>query len=1167
MPYCTACSVKIDNNKWVGHLRSIHHKNNSTAKITDGVLEISSAFKGRISSYRVFGSSELEFSLPEIFLSSFKSKLKNIIHNSLKKHVCLKINFEYFCNFLLFKDNKQETKSFLTKNYSVHKNFQFQELYQKVLNDIKNKVEEFQERDSGWAFLSNLYLEVNINKYQPLRGSTYIDLPKHIKSKKACLNIKNTDNCCFLWSVVAALYPTNKHPERRTSYPHFNDVLHVDDISSPVTFADICTFENNNVAICINVYSLKNNRQIVGPLYRSTHKRKIRINLLLIEEGNKSHYVLIKNLSRLVRTQITKHHSKLFFCEDCLIFFNTEYGYVSHVCGGVATVLPEKGTYLEFKNFDRKQDVPFVVYADFETILKPCHSCEPEPTNSFTSNKQIHLPAAFAYYIVCSYDESLNRFVQYRGPDCASKFLKYLYKHVKDIYEILNNQIPMIFTEENAITHKRAKVCHICKKKLFLDKVRDHCHLTGQYRGAAHQYCNLRFSTPKLIPVFFHNLSGYDCHLFIKELGKCSGSVKVIPKNKENYISFTKFLKISNEQFAQIRFVDSYKFLGTSLEKLANGLHKTDFIHLSKFFTSTTQFNLLTRKGVYPYDYMTDWEKYTESQLPSKELFFNSLLSEEISDTDYDHAITIWNAFNINNMGEYTDLYLKTDVLLLSDIFENFRKICKLNYHLDPAFYLTAPSLSFDAMLLKTNIKLELISELEIVRFIQKGIRGGICMCSTRYAIANNKYMQTYDNKLPDSFLIYIDCNNLYGYSMSLPLPMDNFRFLDSSEVAQLDILSIADDAEFGFILEVDLLYPDCLHAIHNDYPFCAEKFVPPSGKTSKLIPNLYDKYEYVIHYVHLKTCLRNGLILGKVHRVLTFRQKAFLKEYINLNTELRKKAHTPFQQDLFKLMNNSVFGKTLEDSERRVDVKLINQWRDKRNKTKKFSSAGALIARPNFHSVSVFDENFVAIQMKPERVVLDKPIYIGFSVLELSKSHMYQFHYSVIKPYYNERVSLCYTDTDSFIYKIQTKDFYSDLKNVFINYFDTSNFDLSNEFLIPLHNKKKPGLFKDELGGDLLTEFVGLRSKLYCLKSNKLLLKKAKGIKKPAVQELTLNDYRDVLLNDKIIRKRNILFRSIKHEIFTQTINKVALSNKDDKRLILADKVSTKAWGHKYFV
>lgn len=225
---------------------------------------------------------------------------------------------------------------------------------------------------------------------------------------------------------------------------------------------------------------------------------------------------------------------------------------------------------------------------------------------------------------------------------------------------------------------------------------------------------------------------------------------------------------------------------------------------------------------------------------------------------------------------------------------------------------------------------------------------------------------------------------------------------------------------------------------------------------------------------------------------------------------------------------------------------------------------ARKLIARPNFHSSSILSENLVAIQLNPEEIKLDKPIYIGFTVLELSKSHMYDFHYFVIKPKYEDNVKLCYTDTDSFIYDITTNDFYMDIKKHFLNFFDTSNYNLANPFYLSLTNKKVPGLFKDELGGMIVTEFIGLRSKLYCVKSeNHSDIKKAKGIRKGVVKDLKISDYRDVLLKDQILRRKNIIFKAIKHEVFTQSVNKIALSNKDDKRFITKDKINTIAWGH----
>lgn len=1161
MPYCSGCKVFVDNRRWSGHLRSNVHKNNNKTLIDDNVEIINSSFKGRIASYRITASNEEINNFPKIFLNNISKQVKNLIDKSLQKHTSIKVSFEIYSFFLLFKNDEQELKSFSTKNFNINVHYDFDLIYETVMDMLLKKIEEFQERDSGWTFLCNSHLEINISKYQPLGGSKFIPLPKYLKNKKACLNIQNKDKFCFLWCIVAALYPTNRHPERLSSYPHFRDVLNVNDLSFPITFSDITKFEKNNPFLNIFVYGLQNDKTITGPLYKTLNNKSKSIHLLYLENNTGSHYCLITNFSRLVRSQISKHHGKLHFCETCLLFFPSLNKIETHLCGGVATVLPDEGSILKFNNYERKQNIPFVIYADFETLLEPIDDLKLDTDN--TSYSQRHVPTAFAYNIVSSSNISVEGFRSYRGEDCVSKFINFLIEDAKAIHTTLSKCEPMIFTKKDAEDFKHAITCHICENLLWNDRVRDHCHITGLYRGASHRHCNLQYKIPKFIPIFFHNLSGYDCHLFIKKLGEYPGQIKIIPKTKEKYITFTKFIPIAANEYIQIRFLDSFNFLGSSLDKLAKTMQKEDFVNLKSQFSNEKQFSLLTRKGIYPYDYMTDWKSYDQKSLPPKRCFHNSMTNEDITDDDYNHAQTVWNEFNITNMGEYTDLYLKTDVLLLSDIFQKFRKTCKQHYNLDPAFYVTAPSLSFDAMLLKTGVQLELVSDLSIVRMIQSGIRGGLCMCSYRYAKANHKYMPDYDTSKQQCFISYIDCCNLYGFSMCQHLPYSSFRFLSEHEIDNLCIERIENDAEWGFILEVDLLYPESLHNYHNDLPFCPEKCIPPGGKTKKLLANVYNKYNYVIHYVYLKKCLEHGLMLRKVHRVITFRQSPYLKQYIELNTQLRQKAKSSFEQDFFKLLNNSVFGKTLENTENRVTVHLVNQWNDELNRTKKMISAERLIANPYFHSASILSENLVAIQMNPDQIILDKPIYIGFTVLELSRSHMYDFHYNIIKPFYKDRVRLCYTDTDSFIYKIYTNDFYHDLKFNFLQYFDTSNYKENNDHNILLQNKKVPGRFKDEMGGQYITEFVGLRSKLYSIMTPDEVIKKAKGVKSSVVKDLNIADYADVLFNDTVIRRKNNMFKSIKHEIFTQSINKIALSNNDDKRAILTDKVSTQAWGH----
>lgn len=1164
MPFCEVCNTSVRSRSWVGHLRSNKHKESSSSQPhIEGVEIVASAFRSRIISYKLSAQDTDQVSV-DVFLSSIRSKIELLIIECLKKHVCIKVNFELYSKFLLFKNNEQEIKSFGTKNIPIYNNYDFESLFTSVMDTLRTKIDEFEDRDSGWAFLSCTHLELNINKYQPLGGSTFIEMPTYIKKKKACINIRNSDDYCFLWSVVAALHPAKNHQDRVSSYPHFQDVLNIENMSFPVTFSDIKIFEENNPQLGFIIYGLKKNKTIIGPLYKSesTDDKQI-IHLLILENNLTSHYCLIKDLSRLVRSQLTKHHGKLYFCDTCLLFFSTIDEVENHTCNGIVTVLPEKGSVIKFKNYDRKQDIPFVIYADFETMLENVADRELRSESAYTHTLQKHVPVAFAYQIVSSVDPTYNKFVTYRGLDCIEHFVSSIYKDARDIHTVLSQNVPILYNESNKRDFEKSIWCHICQNLMFGDKVRDHCHLSGRYRGAAHSHCNLQYKTPKFVPIFFHNLAGYDCHLFIKKLGEAPGSIKIIPKTKENYISFTKFIPISRNEFVQLRFVDSFKFLGTSLEKLANTMKTSDFTNLRRCFPNDIQFKLLTRKGIYPYEYMNTWERYDEQFLPSKECFYSSLTNEHISDGDYSHAQLVWTEFDIDDLGEYTDLYLKTDVLLLTDIFENFRKTCKKHYHLDPAFYVTAPSLSFDAMLYKTGVELELIDDFAIINMIQSGIRGGICMCSQRYAKANNKYILEHDPLLPESFIVYIDCNNLYGYSMCQTLPLSNFKFLSQTEIDELDIIGVPDDAEDGYILEVDLLYPKKLHCKHNDLPFCPQKDIPPGGKNPKLIPNLYDKYYYVIHYVHLKTCIKHGLKLKKIHRVITFRQSAYLKQYIDLNTRLRQKATSTFEQDFFKLLNNSVFGKTLENNEKKVNVQLVNQWCDNSNRTKKRNNAEKLIAKPNFHSASVFTENLVAIQLKPDHIVLDKPLYIGFTVLELSKSHMYDFHYSVFQPLYGDRLQMCYTDTDSFIYHIETKDFYQDLKIHLIDYFDTSNFSLENIHELPIINKKVPGLFKDEMSGKIITEFVGLRSKLYCVKNTDSLIKKAKGVKACVVRDLDVSDYKKTLFTNDILRKKNILFKSIKHQVFTRSVNKIVLSGDDDKRLISSDKISSKAWGH----
>ena len=602
----------------------------------------------------------------------------------------------------------------------------------------------------------------------------------------------------------------------------------------------------------------------------------------------------------------------------------------------------------------------------------------------------------------------------------------------------------------------------------------------------------------------------------------------------------------------------------------------------------------MKRKGVYPYDYMDSFSKFNDTELPKREDFYSLLTDNNISKDDYSHAKDVWNTFNLQNMGEYHDLYLQTDILLLTDVFENFRKTCLTYYKLDPLHYITSPGLAWDAMLKMTGINLELITDIDMQLFIEKGLRGGISYIAHRHAEANNKYMKNYDLDKLISYIMYLDSNNLYGWAMSKPLPYGNFRWVNADGV-------ITKEYGISHIYEVDLEYPEELHDLHNDYPcapekikvsdmlsdYCREiknKFNISSGNVNKLIPTLSDKKNYVLHEENLKLYLSLGLKLKKIHRVLEFSEKPWLKKYIDFNTEKRKNAKNAFEKDFFKLMNNSVFGKTMENIRKRSNIYLETDPDHFLHQT----------AKPTFVSCKIFHENLVAIHMKKSFLKLDKPSYVGMCILDLSKVLMYDFHYNFIKKKYGDKAKLLFTDTDSLCYHIITDDVYEDLYN-HKDMFDNSDYSKSSKFYFD-ENKKVIGKFKDEAAGNPITSFIGHKSKMYSytvelpkdrnvkkakgiivlpkvkIKNEIIVLpqvkikneKKAKGIKKNIIErDLDHKDYLSVLQN-KTIRKHKIkTIRSDHHVVSSYEINKISLSCFDDKRYILDDGITSYAYGH----
>ncbi|KAL9979269.1 hypothetical protein ACROYT_G016908 [Oculina patagonica] len=726
-------------------------------------------------------------------LFAFEKKKKvmfvDLVENEIRDLESVKISFE-----LQIKFTKENFKTGVTQEmdhyfkekepnfFNEHNKQQIKQEFDRFIDRVKGQIEAWSERGSGWVLERIMAAYLNVARYQPLRGGTYLSLPAKLAKKKAIINVINRDNECLKWALRAALFPPSdgKNPQRTSKYP-VNDGINYEGIVFPTPVNQIDKLEAQNSNLAINVFGWRYNRVIV---HRMSEKEKTipRINLMLIESG------------------------------------------------------------------------------------------------------LIH---------------------------CWEVFLKHLLNEEKRIRSSLKIQKPLKMTAKDWKEHKNATSCHICNKSLIRDSFFDSFpvwdHDKGKFRGSAHNACNLKLRiNPKTdhIPVVFHNLRGYDAHHLMQAMSKlpfaskkevkCGANnmeVKCVANNMEKYITFS---------LGGLRFIDSLNFLQGSLDSL----------------------------GIYPYEYMDSWERFNETSLPEKEKFYSKLNDEHITDEEYEHANSVWKTFGCKTLGDYHDLYIETDVTLLADVFENFRNICKEKYELDPANYFTSPGLSWDALLKKTGVQLELLTDYDMHLFVERGIRGGISM--------------------------------------------------------------------------------------------------------------FY---------------LKQGMKLKKVHRVLEFEQECWMEPYIRMNTEFRKKAKNDFEKNFYKLMNNSVFGKTMENLRNRVDIKIVRS--DEKNKIRK------LVASPLYSRHFLFSNDLVGIEMRKSLLFLNKPVYTGMTILDNSKILMYDFFYNHLKKKYGSRCELLYTDTDSLLVEIETEDVYEDM-SVDKEKYDTSDYPKDHPLFCD-KNKKVLGKMKDE--------------------------------------------------------------------------------------------------------
>jgi hypothetical protein len=697
------------------------------------------------------------------------------------------------------------------------------------------------------------------------------------------------------------------------------------------------------------------------------------------------------------------------------------------------------------------------------------------------------------------------------------------------------------------------------------------------------------------IPVIFHNFTGYDGHLIIQSLAdlqKIDG-VKCIPQNGDSMMSIS---------FAGLRFMDSIKFLNTSLDKLVSvmtswdeekqqykdlaqrdlcmkylkGSFETIFKRFGIIEPTEEHIEVLLHKGIFPYEYFSGPEIFYDKQLPSKDKFYSMLYGSGVTDEEYTQAQHVWNLFKMKSFEDYHDLYLMCDVALLAMCFERFRTTEISETGFDPTHFYSLPGLAFDECFYtrpssKNNTELFTVDlftnkEQVLYKFVENMKRGGISTIMNRYA----KVEETKENEEPTSKIDYVDATNLYGWAMMQELPTGNFRKWNALEVSWFDMDMIRNydihSNPKGFLIECDIEIPLHLHEKFRHYPLAAERLSIPynmlslfhqkrvseqdhDNKTPKLLLTLFNKKHYGAHILNLKLFLELGLIITRVHAVVEYSHSTWMKSFIEKNSLKRSLATTEFEKDLPKLKNNATYGKTIENKREHRMMEIVTTSED----FMKFSQL------PQYDKHHIVSRNVVMMERKKTKVLLNRPVYIGVVVLELSKWLMYTFYYKVLFATFGSNLRLLMTDTDSLCYMITNcSNPMEKLKPFLKEWFDMSDYPKDSPYY-DATNKKKPGTMKFEFASSerirKCLEFVGCRAKMFSMYfEDQKDWKRAKGVKNNVLKNcIRHEDYRKALQQcESVGRKDMYSIRSHENRLYTIRVSKETIGVMDDKIYLL---------------
>ena len=651
--------------------------------------------------------------------------------------------------------------------------FTYHDDISKLLSTLMERFDVFIQDGSGHYLKTIRSLHLKLFRYKVLRGGGgggVNKLPTFILNKKACVSVPCTNDNCFFYACLAGVLAKKRNPQRPRLYDRFLSFLNRNGISSPVRLKDIPRFEKQNPNFSISVIGCQGKRFI--PMYATQKKTsKYEVTLLLYNE----HFYWIKNISRLLRNQ-TSGKNRYFYCHCCLQSFRNISSLRDHelLCRRELQCLRPGNGDIRFSNFKHLFRLPFVIYFDIESILET----EEEDDDDDEKEEERHKPISVCAWTVARHPAFSTSPKVFTGENCILSFLHHLEREEKRIGCILQQtKATMRMDEADHRRYACTEKCDICLKgfRNSHDKCRDHDHLdnesTSNLRFITCSRCNLTYgATQYKIPIIAHNSMKYDISHVICELYDVD-PVRILAKNTKRPLSL--------RWKRNLHFIDSINFLQGSLDSLVDKLPKETLLPYLHSLSKGDEIKeeLLLGKAAFPYDYLTDVDKLGDEQLPPIESFYNTLTEKQLSEAGYRKAERIWSVFGCKSLQDYMELYVVLDVLLLGAVFETYRGLTINHFGPDPCHYVSAPSLCMDAMLRMTGVKLEKLQDTDMYLFFTEAIRGGLCGSALRYAKANNELMnKEYDESEPTAHIMSLDANNLYGHSLSNPLPTDDFK-------------------------------------------------------------------------------------------------------------------------------------------------------------------------------------------------------------------------------------------------------------------------------------------------------------------------------------------------------------------------------------------------------